>query len=100
MKVVTSEITGSELKSMAEAGFGSLVKAIVDVELGIMAVDAELHADQEACLLGQGSAQESLWGINLYPDMPRATPSGRSTSMRSPTPPREAEGTLTAVTRA
>lgn len=92
MKVVTSEITGSELKSMAEAGFGLLVKAVVDVELGIMAVDAEL--------LGQGSAQESLWGINLYPDMPRATPSGRSTSMRSPTPPREAEGTLTAVTRA
>ena len=72
MKVVISEVTLSELKSMAETGLGSLVKAIVDVELGIMAVDAELHADQEACLLGQGSAQENLWGINLYPNLPRA----------------------------
>jgi hypothetical protein len=70
VKVVTSPIALSELKSMAEAGFGVLVKAVVDVERGIMAVDAELHADQEAHLLEHGSMQENLWGINLYPDMP------------------------------
>jgi len=35
-----------------------------------MALDAELHADQEALLLEQGSAQENLWGINIYPDLP------------------------------
>jgi len=42
----------------------------VDIEKGIMALDAELHADQEALLLEQGSAQENLWGINIYPDLP------------------------------
>jgi len=54
---------------MAERGFGTMVKAVVDVEAGIMAVDAELHADQEALLLENGSAQRDLWGINLYPDV-------------------------------
>ena len=54
---------------MAAAGFGTLVKAVVDVEVGIMAVDAELHADQEALLLEEGSSQRDLWGINLYPDV-------------------------------
>lgn len=34
-----------------------------------MAVDAELHADQESVLLENGSEQKSLWGINLHPDM-------------------------------
>ncbi|HAH21879.1 MAG TPA: hypothetical protein DCL49_13395 [Candidatus Omnitrophica bacterium] len=43
---------------------------MVDIEKGIMALDAELHADQEALLLEQGSAQENLWGINIYPDLP------------------------------
>ena len=54
---------------MAAAGFGTLVKAVVDVATGIMAVDAELHSDQEALLLENGSAQRDLWGINLYPDV-------------------------------
>ena len=57
---------------MAEKGFGVMVKAVVDIELRVMAVDAELHADEEAFLLSQGSQQEHLWGINLYPDMPVA----------------------------
>lgn len=33
-----------------------------------MAVDAELHADEEALLLDEGSKQENLWGINIYPE--------------------------------
>ena len=52
---------------MAEKGFGSMVKAVVDVEKEIMAVDAELHSDEEALLLENGSRQKDLWGINLYP---------------------------------
>lgn len=59
----------AELKRMAAATFGDLVKAVVDIKHGIMAVDAELHADQEAFLLESGSKQADLWGINLYPDL-------------------------------
>ncbi len=63
-------ITLAEMKGMAVAMFGDMVKAVVDVERRIMAVDAELHADEEAALLERGSRQADLWGINLYPDMP------------------------------
>jgi len=54
---------------MAHEGFGDLVKAVVDVSRGIMAVGGELHADEEALLLEHGSAQKDLWGINLYPEI-------------------------------
>ena len=70
MKIITGQITLSELRQMSEKGFGNFIKAVVDIEKGIMAIDAELHADQEALLLEQGSAQKDLWGINIYPDLP------------------------------
>lgn len=38
------------------------------MRLGLLAVDAELHADLESLLLEKGSQQEDLWGFNLYPD--------------------------------
>ena len=60
-------ITISELDAMALRMYDHLVKAVVDVEEGILVVDAELHADQEAYLLERGSSQANLWGINLYP---------------------------------
>ena len=70
MKIIDNEnkISIDELKIMAESRFGDLVKAVVDVEKKIMVIDAELHADQERVLLEDGSKQENLWGINLYPD--------------------------------
>jgi hypothetical protein len=64
---VRDSIPLAELDTMAKRTFGSLVKAVVDVERGIMAVDAELHSDEEAALLEDGSEQGNLWGINLYP---------------------------------
>ena len=49
--------------------FGDLVKAVVDIEKGVMVVDAELHADEERLLLENGSKQEYLWGINIHPEL-------------------------------
>lgn len=69
MKLVDSVITLSELKEMSKKMFGNLVKAVVDIEKGIMVVDAELHADEEAYLLENGSKQKNLWGINFYPEL-------------------------------
>ena len=59
-----------ELRRLAEARFGDMIKAVVDIERRIMIIDADLHADQEAELLADGSRQDDLWGINLYPDLP------------------------------
>ena len=60
-------ITLSELNDMAASMYGNMVKAVVDLERGILVVDSELHVDQEQFLLEQGSDQKNLWGINLYP---------------------------------
>lgn len=54
---------------MAGELFGDMVKAVVDIDRELIAVDAELHSDLEALLLQDGSKQKNLWGINLYPEM-------------------------------
>lgn len=69
MKIVDAPISARDLRVMAENRFGNLIKAVVDVERKIMAVDGELHADEEALLLENGSRQENLWGINIYPEL-------------------------------
>ena len=66
--IIREALPFEDLKQMAARMFGDLVKAVVDVDRELLAVDAELHADLEALLLQDGSAQRSLWGINLYPE--------------------------------
>ena len=68
MHIVLNKISLEELKTMSEKMFGSIVKAVVDIEKGIMVVDADLHADEEELLLEQGSLQQNLWGINFHPE--------------------------------
>lgn len=69
MKIVDTNISIEELKKMSEKMFGGIVKAVVDVEKQIIAVDADLHADLEQLLLEeQESKQENLWGINFHPE--------------------------------
>jgi len=67
IEIIRRPISRARLSSLAEAQFGDMVKAVVDVERGVMAISGELHSDEEAALIEDGSAQEHLWGINLYP---------------------------------
>jgi len=68
IKIVKESINKKELINMAKGQFGDLIKAVVDVEQGIMAVGGEMHADEEVILMEQeGSKREYTWGINLYP---------------------------------
>lgn len=67
MKIV-EKISLLELKDMAQNMYGTLVKADVDVAKKLVVIDMEMHADGEAFLLENGSAQTDLWGINLHPD--------------------------------
>ena len=66
-RIFRRRISRSELARMAENQFGDWIKAVVDVSRGIMAIGGDLHADDEAALLADGSHQRDLWGINLYP---------------------------------
>jgi len=68
MELIERNTDRKNLKRLAEEKFGNLVKAVIDIEKKVMAVGAELHADEESFLLERGSKQENLWGINLYPD--------------------------------
>ncbi len=69
MLILNSQLTKADLSELASKYFGDMVKGVVDIDRGLLAIDAELHADLESMLLEQGSQQESLWGINLYPEM-------------------------------
>jgi len=68
MEIITNKISVVKLKEKANRMFGNLIKAVVDIKKEIMAIDGELHADEQALLLENGSKQENLWGINIYPD--------------------------------
>ena len=69
MQIITQQATRGDLERMAECMFGNMVKAVVDIDREVLAVDGELHSDLEALLIEDGSKQQSLWGINLYPEM-------------------------------
>ena len=69
--LVTKPITIKELKELASLRFGDMVKAVADLNKGIMSVGASMHADEEKFLLEMESLQDDLWGINIYPDLPK-----------------------------
>lgn len=66
IRIIRSPISRDALNPIAEEIFGDMVKAVVDIKRGILALGMELHADGEQLLLEDGSKQENLWGINLY----------------------------------
>ena len=59
-------IEAHELRRLA-LRFEEMVKYVVDVERGIVAIGGEMHADAEEVLLEAGSRQADLWGANYYP---------------------------------
>jgi hypothetical protein len=74
MRIVTESqpVKLAELQGMLGTRFNDFVKGVVDLRRGILVIDADMHADEEAALLAEGSAQTDLWGINLYPGLPES----------------------------
>ena len=66
---ISNHLSIAGLKEVAPNFFTDMVKAVVDIELSIIAFDAQLHVDLEQALLEAGSKQKNLWGINLYPEL-------------------------------
>jgi len=67
--LVDKPISRQDLKTAARPYYEEVVKAVVDVEKGIMAIGGELHADEEKFLIEMESKQEHLWGINLFMEL-------------------------------
>ena len=51
MQILQTAITRAELAALAENTFGDMIKCVADVKQGLLAIDAELHADLERLLL-------------------------------------------------
>ncbi len=64
--VLEQHIEGAVLRGLVER-FEDMVKYVVDVERGVVAIGGEMHADAEQVLLDSGSRQANLWGANYYP---------------------------------
>lgn len=71
IKVITEKISLQELQEMSKLFSEQLVKGVVDVAQRKLALGAGMHVDEEALLLEQGSEQKNLWGINIYPHLPK-----------------------------
>jgi hypothetical protein len=65
--VLTGRISPETLRRLVQESFGDMVKFVVDVEQGRIAIGGQLHADAELRMLEEGSRQEALWGANYYP---------------------------------
>lgn len=68
MQILKEIITKDYLNEIKDNYFGDMVKAVVDIDKELLGIDAELHADIEELFIENGSKQENLWGINLYPE--------------------------------
>ncbi|MCK4359845.1 MAG: hypothetical protein KAW92_14120 [Candidatus Cloacimonetes bacterium] len=66
MKIISNPISRNKILENYNSFFRKMIKAVVDIDKQIIALDAELHADLEELLLENGSKQKNLWGINLY----------------------------------
>lgn len=64
--ILERRIESAELRRLV-VRFEDMVKYVVDVERGLVAIGGEMHADAEEVLLEAGSRQADLWGANYYP---------------------------------
>jgi hypothetical protein len=72
MKIISRPEKKEVIQALHSHFFKTMIKAVVDVEQGLLAVDAELHADLENMLLAENkSDQKDLWGVNLFLDKPK-----------------------------
>lgn len=69
MIIADSRLKLNDLKTIEdETFFDYMIKAVVDIDKELIALNAELHSDLEALLLEKGSDQHALYGINLLFD--------------------------------
>ncbi|OGI93873.1 hypothetical protein A3A03_02030 [Candidatus Nomurabacteria bacterium RIFCSPLOWO2_01_FULL_40_18] len=68
MQIINKKISETELKKIAEEFYGSMIKGVVDIELGVLAMGGEYHMDANMILIENGSKQQNVWGFNWYFD--------------------------------
>jgi hypothetical protein len=64
--VLHAPATGEQVRDMLES-LAHYIKVAVDVRRGVLAGGGFMHADCEAVLIEDGSAQEDVWGADWVP---------------------------------
>lgn len=69
IKIVKDKISKKELEKIAKEFYFPMIKAVVDIESGIVAFGGEYHNDANILLQKEENvSQENIWGFNLYLD--------------------------------
>ena len=71
MLIIKKQILLSSLPNIEDEMYFNdeeMVKAVADIDNGVLAINAPLHSDLEQLLLDNGSEQKSLYGFNIYFD--------------------------------
>ncbi len=71
IKIINKKISEPELCEIAKEFYGEMIKGVVDIELGILAMGGEYHMDANNLLIESGSKQPNIWGFNWYFNRPR-----------------------------
>ena len=66
IEIITEPITRAAASEIAKEIYGSMVKGVVDIERGIIALGGKWHMDANTKLTEAGSRQDAVWGFNLY----------------------------------
>lgn len=67
IRIAHEPIDRETLHALAKEWHHTLVKGVADISRDIVALGGEWHMDANNCLITEGSAQEHLWGFNVYP---------------------------------
>ena len=69
MLILTEPVSREQLIHIEEQTyFEDMMKCVADIERGLLAVNADLHADLGELLLESGSEQKNLYGYNILYD--------------------------------
>lgn len=66
IRIIKKPITQAEAKEIAKEFYVDMVKGVVDIERGIIALGGEWHMDANMVLVGEGSRQSDVWGFNFH----------------------------------
>ncbi len=71
IKIIEKRLPREEVLRFIGQPFEDMVKFVVDIRRGVMALGGSMHADAEGVLLRNGSNQSDLWGGNFFPKNPK-----------------------------
>jgi len=65
--IVRDSMRLSDIKILTDFWDKTMIKGVVDVNRNVVALGGQWHTDANTVLLGDGSKQEDVWGLKIYP---------------------------------